>query len=737
MKQTGINILTNFKKRWQLLLCLKIAIMALGPAILMFFILNNLLWATLAFSGIVGLLAIIYQPWKIDLKSVSNSIDHQLTSMENSSGLLLVSTENLSGIARLQQKKVSRKLQDHRNEIKPGVKFGKTVIFFFTCAGIGFILYQFHWFDTAENLNSSDEQEEIISFKPIDSVAGKTTPPKLVKQELIVSYPSYTNISSFTASNMNVKAVEGTRLTWKLQFDSAPDSVFMESMGNQYPMNFSNETYTRSSTVTGSGFYNFRFTDEQNASYTSDLFAIEAFEDQSPVIVINDLKQFETYKVDESKDISFETLLTDDFGLGEAYIIATVSKGSGESVKFREEKLSFKESISIGKKRQRLSKTMNLDALKMEAGDELYFYVETLDLKRPTPNKARSETYFAVIQDTATTSFAVEGSMGADLMPEYFRSQRQLIIDTEKLIEERSKLSKEAFNTESNNLGFDQKALRIKYGQFMGDETEGMEAQNTGEGTEHESHDDPLAEYSHDHDGNNEHNLVEVKENHEEEDAKNPLSEYVHNHSDPEESTLFSNSLKSKLRQALNIMWDAELYLRMYEPEKSLAYQYKALALIQEIKNSARIYVHRIGFDPPPIKDDVRLSGDLEEVSSFRKKENLEEQDASNSMRLAIGRLEDLKNNPQTISEEDKKLFENAGDELAVIAINQPGNYLDILQQLKSLTGNLEISEKTLTTVQHGLLKAVGELKPSPAKNIKFSGQLNNMVLEELAKNDE
>ncbi len=32
---------------------------------------------------------------------------------------------------------------------------------------------------------------------------------------------------------------------------------------------------------------------------------------------------------------------------------------------------------------------------------------------------------------------------------------------------------------------------------------------------------------------------------------------------------------------------------------------------IQEIKNSARIYVHRIGFDPPPIKEDRRLTGKL------------------------------------------------------------------------------------------------------------------------------
>jgi hypothetical protein len=63
--------------------------------------------------------------------------------------------------------------------------------------------------------------------------------------------------------------------------------------------------------------------------------------------------------------------------------------------------------------------------------------------------------------------------MGVDLMPDYFRSQRQLIIDTEKLIADRNKLPQKEFNSTSNDLGFDQKALRLRYGQFMGDETEG------------------------------------------------------------------------------------------------------------------------------------------------------------------------------------------------------------------------------------------------------------------------
>src|SRR5690606_806567 len=213
---------------------------------------------------------------------------------------------------------------------------------------------------------------------------------------------------------------------------------------------------------------------------------------------------------------------------------------------------------------------------------------------------------FAVIRDTVTDGFAVEGTLGVDLMPDYFTSQRQLIIDTEKLIKDRPNLSEYQFKFKSNELGFDQKSLRLKYGQFMGDETEMQAAPGAVSNTEsnHEEGEEDLLEgYSHRHDSDNEHNLVPESEHEEEsgEEKEDPLHEYLHNHGDPEESTLFEKSLKDKLREALDIMWDAELYLRLYEPQNSLPYQYKALELIQEIKNSARIYVHRIGFDPPPI----------------------------------------------------------------------------------------------------------------------------------------
>ncbi|MBQ0741299.1 tryptophan-rich sensory protein, partial [Aquimarina celericrescens] len=80
---------------------------------------------------------------------------------------------------------------------------------------------------------------------------------------------------------------------------------------------------------------------------------------------------------------------------------------------------------------------------------------------------------------------------------------------------------------------------------------------------DHDQEEDPLTEYSHAHDSDNEHNLVADSHDHgqdENKEEEGPLADYLHDHGDPESSSLFTDSLKSKLRQALNIMWDAELH---------------------------------------------------------------------------------------------------------------------------------------------------------------------------------
>ena len=138
-------------------------------------------------------------------------------------------------------------------------------------------------------------------------------------------------------------------------------------------------------------------TSRQYSSY----YEIAVTKDQIPSLAIENLDQFVVLNEKDNLKLNLKATLTDDYGLSRAQIIATVSKGSGEAIKFREEKLSFDTPLKIAGKKIQATRLLDLAQLGLQPGDELYFYIEAEDNKTPMPNYARTETYFIELRDTS------------------------------------------------------------------------------------------------------------------------------------------------------------------------------------------------------------------------------------------------------------------------------------------------------------------------------------------------
>ena len=738
----GAGAIKQFQKRWQQSKYLEGLLYAVGFGGFLYRSTHNIFYGILGLLMALGVAFWFLKPWKISSENAVGYIDAHVPQAGFSSGLLLSTGNELSDLSKLQQYRVASQLEPVLSKLRPPHNLFKATLAMFGLILLGLAgSFMLTMFGNPSGGNSSNTEQ--ITFAPKDSLSTTVETPQLIETNIAIQYPSYTRKGTSNTTNPNIKAVEGSRIIWNLEFDGDVKEVEMDLMGERIGFTKTQESYRLTKTLEASGFYSFTFKDLDGNDYVSDLYSLEMVTDEPPMVQIEGLDNYTYFEFDDDKRLMLMTNISDDFGIDDAYIIATVSKGSGESVKFREETVRFDRAIPKGNKRIQLQQPLDLDALKMDPGDELYFYVEALDQKTPTPNIARSETYFAVIRDTITDEFTVEGNLGVDLMPDYFRSQRQLIIDTEKLIADRPNISEKDFKFRSNELGFDQKQLRLKYGQFMGDETEMQAApgqvsstENEGDDDDHageEGEEDLLDGYSHKHDSENEHNLVEEHDHESEaQEEEDPLHDYVHNHSDPEASTLFEKSLKAKLRDALSIMWDAELHLRLYEPEKSLPYQYDALKIIQDIKNSARIYVHRIGFDPPPIKEENRLSGDIEDIENHNKKEEFEYQMSFASTREAIALLELLAQDEKQFNNEDSALFVVAGNELAQKAISDPFTYLKVLQGLRDLEKVANRTRENYKEVQKNLLEVLPEAEDNPMKKAGYQDEINLLYLKEL-----
>ncbi|NDV44722.1 tryptophan-rich sensory protein [Flagellimonas sediminis] len=738
----GDKRLNDFKRRWQQMQYTECALYAVGVAGLFYLASQSFYLGFLGFVVGMAVALLLFKPWKLSAEQTVAYVDAHVPEAGYSSGLLMLPQSELSNLSKLQRYRVETQLDAVLTKLKPPHQLPMAAMAMFGLIMIGLAI-QFMLKEFQQNPKTPSTPQN-IQFAPLDSVETNTAIPKLSSTKIIINQPDYTGIAIISTENPNISAVTGTVISWQLEFDGEVSNVQMDRMGELFSLTKRNGGFILSQTLEASGFYSFSFEGANGNKFVTDLYSMEAIEDQAPLVEIDGLDQYSYFEYNEVKQLPLNTKVSDDFGINGAYIVATVSKGSGESVKFREETIRFDGTLSKGKKQLQLKKLLDLDKLKMDPGDELYFYVEALDNKIPSPNISRSETYFAVIRDTITDDFAVESTLGVDQMPDYFRSQRQLIIDTEKLIKDKPNLPEKDFKFKSNELGFDQKSLRLKYGQFMGDETElqaapgqvsSVESEHEGEEGEEK---DLLDAYSHKHDSDNEHNLVEEHEGHNEEggeEEEDPLHDYLHNHDDPEESTLFEKSLKAKLRDALSIMWDAELYLRLYQPEKSLPYQYKALKIIQEIKNSARIYVHRIGFDPPPIKEEKRLTGNIETITNFDKKQEFDHQMSFASSRKTVSRLEQLIQG-SNFTEMDRVLFQDAGNELAKKAVEEPLKYLKVLQGLRDLDKSVNRTRENYTQVQKGLLSVLPQVENNPGKMEQYDDEINRLFINELGKND-
>lgn len=744
--------LNSLKNRYLLIGLTEAILIGVGISMLVyglagFFIVSATLKITLA--GTLGLLMLsvrIFQNnlFRFNTSHIIQFMNVRYPALQESTDLILRQEDELTLLQQLQREKTLASFENIYPSVKLPNRLVQAIGIFIGCSLSYFALSRFAITEsvirfmpgTQQQIIPTSSQEAVI----IESLSIQVTPP------------SYTAIASYKPKNPSVSIPEGSMVEWTITFSSLPldgqiifpgrDSTRLKPAGSH--------SFKFSQTFSTSAFYQFQWRDSMR-TYRSDYHKIDLIKDQPPKISVTNLDQFTELLHTDNHVMDVKADLSDDYGLNDSQLIATVSKGSGEGIKFREEKIRFDTPQNISGKHLTAHTTLDLKKLGLEPGDELYFYVEATDTKTPLSNRNRTETFFISLKDTASYTLTSDEGLGVDLMPEYFRSQRQIIIDTEKLLKQQKekKITKEKFNATSNELGYDQKVLRLKYGQFLGEEEDSGIPHGTQPGEanhqeeENDEEKDPIKAFGHQHDTKNEHNLVADKktdthqhedETQDEEGKGDPLKGFVHQHDNQEEATFFMISVKTKLKIALSLMWDAELYLRIYTPAQSLPYQYKVLNLLKEISNDSRIYVHRMGFDPPPLKEEKRLTADLAEVQSSKNQYFIEEERKFQGIRKSLMLLEtiSLQESPH-LNVEDRVILTKAGEELAQIAVAQPGTSLKGLSLIRDLIDEkIPVDKKMIKMLQQELWKVLPSQPQSPKKQETTAHELDQKFLQQL-----
>jgi hypothetical protein len=592
-----------------------------------------------AIAGVLAAIGIVvWVLWRrgpVGALAVARHLNRTMPALEESADLLLIPVENLCPLERLQRERVERRL----DALTPGPRL-PTRGMYLACGYAAMILLA-----TAGLLYAGSLVREPVR-PPVRGRPSSPLPGPLVEDvEVRLRPPGYTGRPERTTHEWDLDIEQGARVTWRVRTDRPTDGVsLVTSDGDTLRSRpLGSDVYEVTTVAEHSQLYQVALRDGAT-DVTSDYHRLTVVPDEPPTLTIVHPAARTNIAPGEPLTVPLEVVAGDDYGVAEASIVATVTAGSGEAVKFREVTLAFDARARQPDDRTVvLRRALNLAALQMGPGDELYFYVIARDHHPPQPNSGRSDTYFISLIDTAQVVVADLSGLAVTGLPEYLRSERQIIIDTERLIAEAARLSVPVFRDRSNAIGFDQHALRDRYGEMAGDET-------VTQGTE--------LTIEHEHD---------VAEN----------------------TTLLAQSVKDKLQAALAQMWDAELRLRTYDPRAALPFEYRALDLLKQAQQATRVYVQRTGFEPPPLEPDrTRLTGTLTGIANASRQRTDTAAPAFPAVRTGLEAAQRLAAGGSGRAE-DAGMLERAGREIARLAIERPGEQLETLRALRALITSL------------------------------------------------
>ena len=548
------------------------------------------------FLGGFALLACAAIGWRLwrkhDIHWLVRNLNSHRGDMEDSADLLL-SNEALNPLQRLQQQRLVQRLQDHPADLrKPwpmASLMGSAVIALLVIVAVAKC--------------PADLPNDKTTAQP--AVQHPTGVPVLQRINLQITPPGYTGLPVGSAQTLSLKVPVGSSVQWSLHFSHAPTKVALVLLdGREIPLQPNGAAWAARLTLPAPTLYrlqvNGQFLD------AGKLQRIDVVPDLPPqVSVLQPAHSLSLAAVGQPDwDVSFDA--RDDYGvLAQASLRITLAQGSGESIAFHEQRLVL--TGQGGAQHRRFAHRLDLAALGMAEGDDLIVQLEVSDNRRPQAQLTRSPSVILrMSRKSGMESAGIEGVVRR-VLPAYFRSQRQIILDAEALQKKRRTLASELLLKQSDAIGVDQRILRLRYGQFLGEEAEGGSKLS------------PTADAA-----QGEH--VPADDDHGQETPNAPapvfgqidhlLENFGHTHDIAEAATLLDPDTRVILKQALDQMWQSELQLRQGQPDRALPFAYKALGYIKQVQQADRIFLARVGPQLPPIDASRRMGGKRDGIAS-------------------------------------------------------------------------------------------------------------------------
>jgi hypothetical protein len=403
--------------------------------------------------------------------------------------------------------------------------------------------------------------------------------------------PAYSGLSTeeVTATDTPLRVLAGSQIELSLRARGPIDGATLGFNGSVNRMRaLGEERFTGAFTASVSGAFELRVLADERVAPAPYVRAVETYADAVPLVRITEPAGDQLLRTVPGGPISLRWTARDDLGLASAALKYIKSRGEGDAAKFTSGELSTGTIARANTREWQGASALDLARLDVRAGDTLVFWVEARDHNPSPANTGRS----------ASLAIAIAGPEGiklnlSDLRPSeigrFLLSQRQIIINTEKLHNERSRLGADELKRRANAIAADQREFKNSFNDYIrlegpGAHDEGMAGTASSESAE--------------------------------EQAQEAVEERItpHDHGIPEPPQGSPSSVRD-MTYAIRAMWDAEDALSLSDTAKALVHEREALMRLKRAQLSAR-YVPPIVAQSKPIDLKRRYAGELAEIKT-------------------------------------------------------------------------------------------------------------------------
>lgn len=527
---------------------------------------------------------------RLDRGWLIGRLDAARPDLDDSSDLLFADDGALTPLSRLQRDRIERRIAAAMPDLRPSWSARRIAL-----AWLAALVA------VAAIVVIPDRRAPTALAPSSENVPAVPGVPRLIGQRLRIIPPAYTGLPPRDAASLDIAAPQGSRLDWTLTFAPQPQAAdLVIADGRRTALTRNGDVWTARRTLDRSLLY--RIVPRAAGVALPRLHRLDAVVDAPPQVKVVAPDRSLSLVTSGQRRWPLVFAATDDYGVAvTAQLHLTIAEGEGENVKFREQAIVVHGSGSATAKRFMVD--VDLPALKFVAGSDLVAQLVVADNRTPGPQAARSASVILRWPASEGEAMGMEGVVTRAL-PAYFRSERQIIIDAEALLKLRPRPAPPRFLAKSDSIGADQRLLRLRYGQFLGEEQEGKTPPPpTADAVAPPTADAPTTPAPATAEGDGKVTPPRFGS------EANTLADYGHVHDESEAATLLDPGTRTSLKAALDAMWQAELHLRQGDPAAALPFAHVALGLIKQVQQATRLFVAKVGPELPAIDETRRLTG--------------------------------------------------------------------------------------------------------------------------------